>query len=66
MILNCECWLIYIKNGSVGGIDELNDVSCKVPVKFITLYINEKKTNVFSTCKDMLVKINKIITNKFT
>jgi hypothetical protein len=37
---------IYIRKIRVGCISE------KVPVKFLTLYRNEKKTNVFSTCKD--------------
>ena len=37
---------IYIRKIRVGCISE------KIPVKFLTLYRNEKKPNVFSTCKD--------------
>jgi hypothetical protein len=44
---------IYIRKIRVGfGKKDKSSISEKIPVKFLTLYRNEKKTNVFSTCKD--------------
>ena len=41
---------IYIRNKYIRKI-RVGCISEKIPVKFLTLYRNEKKTNVFSTCK---------------